>query len=235
MMSKQNVPVITLDGPSGTGKGTLCHMLAKALDWHFLDSGAIYRVLAIAAIKQSIDLNQIDHLVTQAHQLNLSFGISPEWNCEVYLDGHDISQAIRSEQCGQNASKIAVIPEVRAALLDRQRAFAISPGLVTDGRDMGTVVFPDAILKVYLYASAEERAKRRYLQLKERENDVSLAQVVDELNKRDARDMQRAHAPLKPAEDAVFFDTTGLSIEQVFNFVLKLTKERLTTDNTGGG
>lgn len=227
MMSRQHVPVITLDGPSGTGKGTLCHLLAEHLGWHFLDSGAIYRVLAFAAIKYRIDLTDVEQLVVQAHQLNLSFEVCPESHCIVYLDGQDISHDIRTEQCGQDASKIAVIPDVRAALLARQRAFAISPGLVTDGRDMGTVVFPDAILKIYLSASVDERANRRYLQLKESGNNVSLAQVVNELAKRDARDTQRTHAPLKPAEDSVFVDTTGLKISQVFDFVLKLINERL--------
>lgn len=222
MNDKITVPVITLDGPSGTGKGTLCHMLAEHLGWHFLDSGAIYRVLAYAARKQGIDLCDADQLVLLAHALNLRFVVGGV----VLLDEEDISDAIRTEQCGQNASKIATIPEVRAALLARQRAFATLPGLVTDGRDMGTVVFPDAILKIYLYASEEERAKRRYFQLKDAGNDASLAQVVDELAKRDARDTAREHAPLKPAQDAVQIDTTGLTIVQVFNSVLYFVQSR---------
>ena len=213
-----NASIITLDGPSGTGKGTLCHMLAEYLGWHFLDSGAIYRVLAFAVRKRAIDFSDIDSIVTLAHALNLRFVVGGV----VLLDEEDISDAIRTERCGQEASKIAIIPEVRAALLARQRAFATPPGLVTDGRDMGTVVFPDAILKIYLYASAEERAKRRYLQLKDSGNDARLSQVVEELAKRDTRDTSREHAPLKPAQDAVQIDTTGLTIVQVFNKVLQL-------------
>ena len=218
MNHKINAPVITLDGPSGTGKGTLCHMLAEQLGWHFLDSGAIYRVLAFAARKQGIDFSDVEPLAALAHALNLRFVVGGV----VLLDEEDISDAIRTEQCGQNASKIATIPEVRAALLARQRAFAMLPGLVTEGRDMGTVVFPDAILKIFLYASAEERARRRYLQLKDSGIDARLSQVVEELAKRDARDTAREHAPLKPAQDAVQIDTTGLTIVQVFNKVLQL-------------
>lgn len=216
------IPVITLDGPSGTGKGTLCHMLAKQLGWHFFDSGALYRVLAHAACVQEIPVNDVEALVDLAYGLNVRFALNHEQTSIVLLDGHDISEAIRSEQCGQNASRIAIIPEVRQALLARQRAFAMLPGLVTDGRDMGTVVFPDAVLKIYLYASEQARAMRRYLQLKEKDNHVNLAQVVDELTTRDARDMARLHAPLKPADDAVHIDTTDLTIEEVFQRVLTL-------------
>ena len=222
MTDKNDVPVITIDGPSGTGKGTICHMLANHLGWHFLDSGALYRVLAYAAQKYDVDFQDVDQLVVIARTLNLRFEMNPQKHCLVFLDGVEISQHIRTEICGQNASKIAVIPEIREALLARQRAFATSPGLVTDGRDMGTVVFPKAILKVYLYASTEERAHRRFLQLKDSGNDASLAQVVDELVKRDARDTARSHSPLKPAEDAVQIDTTGLDVVQVFNNVLQL-------------
>lgn len=221
-MFDQTVPVITLDGPSGTGKGTICHLLAKHLHWNMLDSGAIYRVLAYAARKKRIDASQIEDLTRLALALNLQFISSEENETKVILDSEDISKQIRSEECGQDASQIAAIPEVRQALLERQRNFAQPPGLVTDGRDMGTVVFPDAILKVFLYASTEERANRRYLQLKGKGINVSLAQVVDELIKRDTRDTARTHAPLKAAEDAVQVDTTGLTIVQVFNNVLKL-------------
>ena len=227
MNNEKQVPVITIDGPSGTGKGTICHMLAEQLGWNFLDSGALYRVLAFAATQRNIDLNAVERLVPLAHSLDLRFEVDAKKQCMVLLDEQDITHGIRTEQCGQSASKIAAFPGVREALLARQRAFAKSPGLVTDGRDMGTVVFPDAILKVYLYASTEERAARRYLQLKESGNDASLAQVVDELVKRDARDMARSHSPLRPAEDAVSIDTTGLTIVQVFNNVLQLANERL--------
>lgn len=227
MHDVKSVPVITIDGPSGTGKGTLSHMLADHLSWHFLDSGALYRVLAFAAVKQGIDFDEEKKLVTLAHALDLRFKADANQNSVVLLDGQDISRDIRTEQCGQNASKIGAIPKVRQALLARQRAFAVLPGLVTDGRDMGTVVFPNASLKIYLYASTQERAARRFLQLKESGNDASLAQVVDELVKRDARDTERACAPLKPAEDAVQIDTTGLTIVQVFDNVLQLVDKYL--------
>jgi cytidylate kinase len=222
MANKNEVPVITIDGPSGTGKGTICHLLAHHLGWHFLDSGALYRVLAYAANKSGIDSSSVDKLVQLAHGLDLIFLVNPDESSRLILNGQDISQNIRSEHCGQEASVIAAIPEVRAALLERQRAFAAPPGLVTDGRDMGTVVFPNAKLKIYLHASKEERAARRYLQLKESGNDASLAQVVDELVKRDARDTARSHSPLKPAEDAVLIDTTGLTIVEVLDRVLQL-------------
>lgn len=225
MYDVNKAPVITIDGPSGTGKGTICHLVANHLGWHFLDSGALYRVLAYAAQKQGVEFTDVEQLVKLAANMNLHFEVDSAQNSLVYLDGQNISSQIRSEICGQNASKIAIIPEIREALLARQRDFAKPPGLVTDGRDMGTVVFPQAILKIFLYASTEERAARRYLQLKQSGNDVSLAQVVDELVKRDARDTARTCAPLKPAEDAVLIDTTGLKIVQVFNNVLQLIDE----------
>ncbi|KTD00773.1 (d)CMP kinase [Fluoribacter gormanii] len=226
-MYNDTVPVITLDGPSGTGKGTLCQLLAKHLKWNMLDSGAIYRVLAYAARKNKIDFHDVDKLTTLARSLNLRFESSDDYAVQVILDDMNISSEIRSEQCGQDASQIAAIQDVRHALLERQRNFAQPPGLVTDGRDMGTVVFPEAVLKIFLYANEEERANRRYLQLKEKGINVSLAQVVEELAKRDVRDTARTHAPLKPADDAVQIDTTRLSIVQVFNIVLKLINERL--------
>lgn len=226
MMYTEAVPVVTLDGPSGTGKGTLCYLLAHHLKWNMLDSGAIYRVLAYAARKNKVGFHNIEQLTDLAHSLNLYFESSDE-GLKTILDNEEVSEAIRSEQCGQDASQIAAIPEIRTALLARQRDFAKPPGLVTDGRDMGTIVFPDAFLKVFLYANAEERAKRRYLELKEKGINVSLAQVVEELAKRDVRDTARMHAPLKPADDAVQIDTTSLSIVQVFENVLKLINERL--------
>ena len=223
MMSRtEKVPVITLDGPSGTGKGTLCHLLAEHFNWHFLDSGALYRVLAYAARKYGILLTDVASLAILARDLHLRFVVGGV----VLLDDEDISDAIRTESCGQEASIIAAFPDVRAALLERQRAFAVLPGLVTDGRDMGTVVFPDADFKIFLYASAQERAMRRYLQLKEKGNDVSLAKVVDELAERDARDTARTHSPLIPAQDSEQIDTTGLTVVQVFNKILQLIDQR---------
>jgi cytidylate kinase len=226
-MYNNMVPVITLDGPSGTGKGTLCQLLAKHLKWNMLDSGAIYRVLAYEAREKQIELHDVEKLKDLARGLNLRFESSDTYVVHTILDNEDVSLAIRSEQCGQDASRIAALPEVRQALLERQRGFAQPPGLVTDGRDMGTVVFPGAILKIFLYASEEERANRRYLQLKEKGINVSLAQVVEELVKRDVRDTARMHSPLKPATDAVQIDTTRLSIVQAFNNVLNLIGERL--------
>ena len=193
----------------------------KKLGWHFLDSGAIYRVLALAARKEGIAFEDIHGLVALAKGLNLYFNEQG-----AFLNDADVSQVIRTESCGQDASCLAAVGVVRDALLLRQRAFAVSPGLVTDGRDMGTVVFPDAQLKIYLHASTEERANRRYLQLKKSGENASLAQVVDELTKRDARDMARKQAPLRPADDAVSIDTTGLTVSQVFDNVIKLIEER---------
>lgn len=227
MNSVEKVPVITLDGPSGTGKGTLCHKLAKHLGWHFLDSGAIYRVLAFAAVQKNISLDAIDDLVTLALSLNLRFVTNEKLQVLVLLNNEDISGEIRSELVGQNASIIAAIPAIREALLERQRSFAMLPGLVTDGRDMGTVVFPEAKLKIYLDASLDERTMRRYLQLQEKGINASLGQVKEELVLRDKRDMSRSYAPLIPADDAILVDTTGLTIAQVFANILQLVRERL--------
>ncbi|MFA6303143.1 MAG: (d)CMP kinase [Legionella sp.] len=226
-MFDKSVPVITLDGPSGTGKGTLCHLLANHLHWHMLDSGAIYRVLALAARQCEISVNDINKLIKLALSLDLRFESTEDNESRIFLDNVDVTQAIRSEQCGQDASIIAIIPEVRQALLERQRNFAKAPGLVTDGRDMGTVVFPDALLKIFLYASAEERANRRFLQLQANGNNVSLAQVVEELHKRDTRDVARACSPLIPAADAIQVDTTGLTIVQVLQNVLQLVDKHI--------
>ena len=216
------IPVITIDGPSGTGKGTICHRLAQHLGWHVLDSGSLYRVLAYAAMKGKVPLDDRLQLAKLAEDLDVRFELDSLQNTRVILDNDDVSLFLRQEDCGAVASSIAVFPEVRAALLVRQRAFALPPGLVTDGRDMGTVVFPDAVLKIYLYASEKVRAERRYLELKKRGISVSLAQVISELAQRDLRDKTREHAPLKPAKDAVKIDTTNLTIVQVFDDVLQL-------------
>jgi cytidylate kinase len=227
-MFDKSIPVITIDGPAGTGKGTICHALAKYLNWHCLDSGAIYRVFALAATQAGLNEHQIHELVVLAHSLHLVFTFDANNRHRVMLNQLDVSEAIRQESCGQMASKFASIPEVRQALLERQRKFATAPGLVTDGRDMGTVVFPDACLKIYLTASVEERAKRRLLQLQDQGNDVTLAQVVDELTIRDTRDRERQVAPLQAASDAVTVDTSHKSIDQVLNEILDLVKRRLS-------
>lgn len=222
-MNEQKIPpVITIDGPSGTGKGTLCHRLAKQLAWNFLDSGAIYRVLALGARRQAIDFNSVELLANYAKSLDFYFELDAKNTSHIYLDNRNCTLEIRSEQCAHDASTIATIPLIRDALLMRQRQFATWPGLVADGRDMGTVVFPDAIIKIYLDAKLEERSKRRYFQLKNAENNVSLAQVATDLMARDTRDTAREYAPLKAASDAIQIDTTERSIDEVFELVLDL-------------
>jgi len=218
--------IITVDGPSGTGKGTVSLLLAEALGWHYLDSGAIYRVLAYAAIAQRIDLTAVDLLVKLATLLDLSFEVCGHEAPRVLLSGEDVSALIRQEACGQAASKIAANPLIRQALLERQRDFAKAPGLVTDGRDMGTVVFPDAGLKIFLTASVDIRAERRYLQLKNQKNHASLAQVVEQLIERDKRDAARSCAPLMPAQDAIEVDTTHCTIEESLQVIFQLARER---------
>ncbi|MFY7697372.1 MAG: (d)CMP kinase [Legionella sp.] len=227
MMIHNKTYVVTLDGPSGTGKGTICHMLAKYLNWHFLDSGVIYRLLAYAAKKKSISFDNAAELVACAHQMRLHFATDDHNNNLVYLNDEEIYSQLRLEACGHDASLIATIPEVRIALLEKQRAFVKPPGLIADGRDMGTVVFPNADLKIYLDASIEERVKRRYLQLKDKSNNVSLAQVRKELIKRDCRDKTRDCAPLKIARHAIVVDTTELTIVQSFEQVLVLVQKHL--------
>lgn len=221
MPSMSDIPVLTIDGPSGSGKGTLAQQMAQRLGWHYLDSGAIYRVLAQAALKHQIDLTDETALASIAGQLDVQFVLKDE-QLQVVLEGEDVSLLIRSEQAGNAASKVAAFPAVRAALLQRQRDFRKPPGLVTDGRDMGTVVFPDAAFKVFLTANAEVRAERRYKQLKEKGIDSNLSDLVAEISERDERDTQREVAPLRPADDAVILDSTQLGIEAVLEKVSAL-------------
>ncbi|MCF7204119.1 (d)CMP kinase [Pseudomonas oligotrophica] len=213
-------PVITIDGPSGSGKGTVAALLAERLGWQFLDSGALYRLLALAAGKHGVSLDDEGALATLAGALDVRFGGAAAGQGAITLEGEDVSEAIRNEAVGAGASRVAALGAVRQALLQRQQAFRQAPGLVADGRDMGTVVFPDAPLKIFLTASAEERARRRFLQLKARGDDVNLASLLEEIRARDERDTQRAVAPLKPADDAVELDSTSLSIEQVLECIL---------------
>jgi cytidylate kinase len=229
-MSKATAPVICLDGPSGVGKGTICLAIAAHLGWHILDSGSLYRITALQVSRDfperpidSLDESQIADIAK-----NLSVSYLEENNeLFIFLDGENISQLIRNEEIGAKASQIAAIPAVREALLARQRAFLAEPGLIADGRDMGTVVFPQAVLKIYLTASAQERAQRRYKQLKGKGIDANLSALVEDLRLRDDRDMNRKTAPLKPASDAIVIDTTTLDIEQVTNEVMYWVNQRV--------
>lgn len=214
-------PVLAIDGPSGSGKGTVAGLLAKRLGWNLLDSGALYRLLAFAAGNHGIDLTNEEALKVLAAHLDVQFTHAKGGQGQhIILEGEDVTDVIRTEQVGAGASQVAALPAVRDALLQRQRAFLEAPGLVADGRDMGTVVFPSAPLKIFLTASAEERARRRYLQLKNKGVDSDQAQLAEEISARDERDSQRAVAPLKPAEGAILVDSTSMSIDEVVERIL---------------
>ncbi|PTQ15861.1 cytidylate kinase [Vibrio splendidus] len=219
-------PVITVDGPSGAGKGTLCMLLADKLGFHLLDSGAIYRVLALAAIHHGVDTESQDALVPLATHLDVQF-IAEGDLVKVILEGEDVSGELRKEETGMAASKVAALPRVREALLRRQRAFSAAPGLVADGRDMGTVVFPEAEAKIFLDASAEERASRRLKQLQQKGLDVKFDDLLSEIQERDDRDRNRPVAPLRPAEDALVLDSTSMNIEQVVEKALHYIESKL--------
>ena len=226
---RHKAPVITIDGASGTGKGAVTQILAKKLGWRLLDSGALYRVLALAAQKHGVLLDNEAALQVLAEHLDVQF-IAAETSSppQILLEGQDVTDVIRTEKMGNAASKVAALPAVRMALLSRQRAFREEPGLVTDGRDMGTVVFPKADLKIFLTASLEERAQRRYKQLLQRGNSVTLSDLIEELRERDKRDRERSVAPLKPAEDAVTIDTDHLTLDQVVDRILSEINVKLS-------
>ncbi len=216
------IPVLTIDGPSGSGKGTISRLVAQRLGWHYLDSGALYRAVGVAAGWAGLDLGDADALVRCTFDTRVDFHEDAGGDLRVLVNGHDATDELRTETAGAAASAIAAIPEVRAALTDRQRSFRRPPGLVTDGRDMGTVIFPDAPHKVFLTASAGERAERRYKQLSDKGVSVTMDGLLREILARDARDASRTVAPLRPAEGAVHIDTTGLGIDAVVERVLSV-------------
>jgi len=225
-MTSKPVSVLTIDGPSGSGKGTIARSVAEALGWHLLDSGALYRAIGFAAGMEGLDLSDAEAVTRCAQTTRISFRAPKDGGeTRVIVNGMDATDELRTETCGAAASAVAAIPGVRTALFDKQRGFRKAPGLVADGRDMGTVIFPDAQSKVFLTASDEERAKRRYKQLKEKGLDVTLSTLLREIQARDARDASRAVAPLRPAADAIVIDSTGMPIERVVAAVLKLARK----------
>ena len=222
MSASPTCPVVTIDGPSGSGKGTISRAVARHAGWHLLDSGALYRLVALAGASARLAPDDAARHAEVARAMRVTFGSGPDGQERLELDGRDVSSLIRSESAGAGASRVAAWPAVRAALLERQRAFVQAPGLVADGRDMGTVVFPGAALKIFLTATPEERALRRYKQLKDKGSAVNLAALSREIAERDLRDQTRQVAPLRPAPDACVIDSTGLDIETVVARVLEL-------------
>jgi len=228
MAALQTAPVVTIDGPSGSGKGTVSQLLAARLTWNYLDSGALYRVVGLAAAEKGLRLDDAANLARLALTVDIRFEPQRDGSpARVWLGGRDVSTVLRTEDTGRLASQVAVLAPVRAALLDKQRDFRRDPGLVADGRDMGTTVFPSAHLKVFLTASPEVRAERRYKQLKEKGLDVSLPKLLVEIRERDARDAERRTSPLKPAADAEILDTSSMSISEVVEVIFQRLQRRL--------
>jgi len=226
MARRSASPIVTIDGPSGSGKGTISRAVARRVGWHLLDSGALYRLVALAGLAAGAASEDEERHAELAARMDVAFDSDPGGGERVRLDGRDVTGELRSEAAGQGASRVAAWPGVRAALLERQRAFARPPGLVADGRDMGTVVFPGADLKIFLTATPEERALRRHKQLKDKGSDVSLPALSREIAERDSRDQTRQIAPLRPAPDACVIDSTGLEVGAVVGRVLELMAAR---------
>ena len=218
--------MVAIDGPSGSGKGTVCRRLAQRLGWHLLDSGALYRLVAVSGQLSGLATDDVGGHVSLARSMEVVFGARPDGEERIELSGRDVTTLVRAEETGQGASRVAAWPELRSALTDRQRAFAKAPGLIADGRDMGTVIFVDAPLKIFLTASAEERALRRYKQLKDKDSGVSLAALSREIAERDLRDSTRSVAPLRPASDAFVIDSTGVPVDEIVERVIELGRSR---------
>ncbi len=228
-LAEAAVPVVTIDGPVGSGKGTVSSRLASRLGWGFLDSGALYRLVALSALREHIDEEDTAGLASAAEAMDCRFEFDGS-GTRIFLDGDDVTNEVRTEPVSRMASVVAAVPEVRAALVARQKAFRRPPGLVADGRDMGTVIFPDAAVKLFLTATAQARAERRYKQLKEKGESVNLPRLLQDLEARDARDASRQVAPLAPAKDAIVIDSTEMGIEAVVEKAYNIIKEKLSSD-----
>jgi len=224
--STVRAPVVAIDGPSGSGKGTVCRRLAQRLGWHLLDSGALYRLVAVSGQLAALSAGDVPGHVALARTMKVVFGTGEDGAERIELSGRDVTRLVRAEETGQGASRVAAWPELRSALTERQRAFAEAPGLIADGRDMGTVIFVDAPLKIFLTASADERALRRYKQLKDKDSGVSLARLSREIAERDLRDSTRSVAPLRPASDAFVINSSGVPVDEIFERVIELGRSR---------